>query len=134
MSSMKFPATRMITPFMKLFYCVAVGLVLLLTACATSTQATSTTTKTSTAPSSTHQPGDYGLAALPGYQVSLFVHGASAYANPDAVIVDNGHVFIDYQNTTAKDCTDKNSSTIVEYTMNGAVVKTFSVPGHSDGM
>ncbi len=105
---------------------------LLLTACATGTQAPSTVS-TISAPT-VHQPGDYGLGALPGYQVSLFVHGASAYNNPDAVIVDNGHVFIDYQNTTAKDCTDKNSSTIVEYTMNGAVVKTFSVPGHSDGM
>ena len=132
MSSRKFPATHMKTFFMKSFYCVAVGLVLLLTACSTDTQATTTTTGTTT--TSANQPGNYGLAALPGYQISLFVHGAAAYANPDAVIVDNGHVFIDYQNTTAKDCTDKNSSTIVEYTMNGAEVKSFSVPGHSDGM
>ncbi len=135
MSRMKFPATRMKTAFMKSFYCLAVGLVLLLTACATSTQTTTTTTTTGTTTTSAHQPGDYGLAALPGYQVSLFVHGdSSAYTGPDAIIVDNGHVFIDYQNTTAKDCTDKNSSTIVEYTMSGTVVKTFSVPGHSDGM
>ena len=87
-------------------------------------------TTTTTSP----QAGDLGLAALPGYQVSVFTTGASTVANPDAVIVDNGHVFIDYQNTTAKDCTDKNSSTIVEYTMDGKSVKSFSVPGHSDGM
>ena len=121
---------------MKLFSLMAVALVLLLSACSTGTDTTTTTTSstTTTSTSTVHQPGDYGLATLPGYQVSLFVHGASAYNGPDAVIVDNGHVFIDYQNTTAKDCTDTNSSTIVEYTMAGAVVKTFSIPGHSDGM
>jgi hypothetical protein len=41
---------------------------------------------------------------------------------------------IDYQNKTAKDCTDQKSSTIVEYMMSGSVVKAFTVPGHSDGM
>jgi sugar lactone lactonase YvrE len=49
-------------------------------------------------------------------------------------VVDNGFVYIDYQNTTAKDCTDKNTSTVVQYDMNGKMLKTFTVPGHSDGM
>lgn len=132
MLSMHFPGMNKKASFKKLSYCVAIALALLLTACSTSAQTTTTTTN-ATIPTA-HQPGDFGLAALPGFQVSLFVRGTGAYNNPDAVIIDNGHVFIDYQNTTAKDCTDKNSSTIVEYTMNGAVVKTFSVPGHSDGM
>ena len=136
MFSMNFPGTNKKAPSMKLFSLMAVALVLLLSACSTGTDTTTTTTSstTTTSTSTVHQPSDYGLGALPGYSVSLFVHAPSAYNGPDAVIVDNGHVFIDYQNTTAKDCTDQNSSTIVEYTMTGSVVKTFSVPGHSDGM
>jgi sugar lactone lactonase YvrE len=75
-----------------------------------------------------------GIAALPIYQVTLFASSTSAYSGPDSLVVDGTNVFIDYQNTTAKDCTDKNSSTVVEYTMDGKVVTTFSIPGHSDGM
>lgn len=111
---------------------VIAALTLLLGACSTTPQATATTTVTPG--TTTKQPGDYGLAALPGYQVALFASATSSYANPDSLVADNGHVFIDYQNTTAKDCTDKNSSTVVEYSMDGKVVKTYSVPGHSDGM
>ena len=105
----------------------ALLLVFILASCGT-TPTTSAQTPTATPKS------DYGLAPLPGYQVSLFASSTSAYYNPDTLVVDNGHVFIGYQNTTAKDCTDTNNSTVVEYTMDGKVVKTFSVPGHTDGM
>lgn len=109
--------------------------VLLVAGCAGSTgTAQSTPTTNASGSPASGDPGRYGLAVLPGYQVSLFASSTSSYTNPDAVEVDNGHVFIDYQNTTAKDCTDTNSSTVVEYTMAGKVVKTFRVPGHSDGM
>jgi len=74
------------------------------------------------------------IAALSDYHVTLFASSTSTYFGPDSLVVADGNVFIDYQNTTAKDCTDKNSSTVVEYTMDGKVVKTFAVPGHSDGM
>ena len=115
-----------------LLYCTAL-LMVILTACSTGTQATSPTPTTGTSNSIAQPSGNLPLM-LASYQVSVFVSGTSAYNSPDAVIVDNGHVFIDYQNSTAKDCTDKNTSTIVEYTMDGKVVKTFSMPGHSDGM
>jgi sugar lactone lactonase YvrE len=77
-----------------------------------------------------------GIAALPGYQVSIFAQGTASYFGPDSLVDDGTHIFVDYQNKTAKDCTDAAtaSSTIVEYTTGGSVVKTFSVPGHSDGM
>jgi hypothetical protein len=85
--------------------------------------------------------GDHGgsvgnVTALPSYHVSVFAKGTTKYFNPDAVIDDGSHIFIDYQNKTAKDCTDAAtaSSTVVEYTLSGKVVTTFSVPGHSDGM
>ncbi len=63
---------------------------------------------------------------------SIFASGTSNYSHPDSVVADNGHVFIGYQNLSGK--TGGGTSTIVEYTMDGKVVKTFSVPGHSDGM
>src|SRR5215472_9771318 len=88
-------------------------LVLILAGCGGSNgTAQSTPTTNSSSSSAGGDPGKYGLAVLPGYQVSLFASGTSSYNNPDAVEVDNGHVFIDYQNTTAKDCTDTNSSTV----------------------
>lgn len=111
---------------------LAIALVLILAGCGSAQPTTTTNSGNSTA--AYGQGGNYGLAALPGYQISLFASSTSKYNNPDSVVVDNGHVFIDYQNTTAKDCTDKNSSTVVEYTMDGKVVTTFTIPGHSDGM
>jgi hypothetical protein len=69
-----------------------------------------------------------------GYAIKLFATGTASYFNPDSIEVVGNYVFIDYQNNTAKDCTDGKSSTIVEYTMNGAVVATFTILGHSDGM
>jgi hypothetical protein len=112
---------------------LAIALVLILAGCG-GNPTTTTTTNTNSSTAANGQGGNYGLALLPGYQASLFATSTSTYNAPDSVVVDNGHVFIDYQNTTAKDCTDKNSSTVVEYTMDGKVVKTFTIPGHSDGM
>jgi hypothetical protein len=60
-------------------------------------------------------------------------------SNPDSVAVDGQHVFIDYQNVTAQDCTDQGksgspTSTIIEYDMKGKILNHWSVAGHSDGM
>lgn len=109
--------------------------VLLLTACSTSTD-TTTSTKSSTTTTTTQSStsNHFGIATRDGWQVSLFTRGSSAYSNPDSAVVDGGHVFLDYQNAAAKDGTDNLTSTIVEYTMDGKVVKTFTAPGHSDGM
>jgi hypothetical protein len=76
------------------------------------------------------------VTALPGYQISVFANGTQTYHGPDSLVDDGTHIYIDYQNKTAKDCSDAATanSTIVEYTPDGAVVKTFQVPGHSDGM
>ncbi|HVS49328.1 MAG TPA: hypothetical protein VHJ99_10530 [Candidatus Dormibacteraeota bacterium] len=76
------------------------------------------------------------VVALPGYQITEFTQNDSRLivSNPDSVAVDGQHVFIDYQNVTAKDCTDKNSSTVVEYDMKGKMVNHWSVAGHSDGL
>ena len=44
------------------------------------------------------------------------------------------NVFVGYGNGVAKDGSDGKSSTIVEYASTGAIVQTFSVPGHNDGL
>ncbi len=72
--------------------------------------------------------------ALPGYQVSLFAAGAAAYSRPDPIVLDGSHVYVAYANNAAKDGTDRRTSTIVEYTLQGQVVRTVAVPGHCDGM
>src|SRR5258706_15338792 len=131
-----FPVIKVRVSFTTSLCCIAAALALILSACSTSSTPTTTATTptASTGSPSSQQPGDFGLAALPGYSVSLFARQTSAFNNPDSLVVDNGFVYIDYQNTTAKDCTDKNTSTIVQYDMNGKMLKTFTVPGHSDGM
>jgi sugar lactone lactonase YvrE len=127
----QFPVTTLKHPFISPASLFGVLLVLILAACGGGSQ---TTSSTATPAAVGSQPGDFGLAALPGYRVSLFARQTGAYIGPDSLVVDNGFVYIDYQNTTAKDCTDTNTSTVVQYDMNGKVLKTFTVPGHSDGM
>ena len=130
-----FPGIKMRASFATSLCCIATALVLILSACSTSSNQTTTTTPTTSNGSpSGQQPGAFGLAALPGYTISLFASQTGAFIGPDSLVVDNGFVYIDYQNTTAKDCTDKFTSTVVQYDMNGKMLKTFTVPGHSDGM
>jgi hypothetical protein len=133
MFTVNIPETKVKRAFTTSLCFVVAALVLILSACGGGTQSTSSS---STTPAATvgSQPGDFGLAALPGYQVSLFTRQNSPFIGPDSLVVDNGFVYIDYQNTTAKDCTDNNTSTVVQYDMNGKMLKTFTVPGHSDGM
>ncbi|GAC1618423.1 MAG: hypothetical protein NVS4B7_10710 [Ktedonobacteraceae bacterium] len=134
MSTTRIPGNKPRHFFPKSLCLVATALVLLLTACSSTIQSPTSAATTASTATMPQQTNTYGIAALAGYQVSLFASGSSSYSAPDSVAVDNDHVFIDYQNSTAKDCTDKNSSTVVEYTMDGKVVKTFTIPGHSDGM
>lgn len=121
---LKFPSSR--APGI-----IAAAVILILTACS-GTPATSAPSKTNS--STSQQAGNTSLALLAGYQATVFAASTSSYSNPDTLVVDSGHVFIGYQNTTAKDCTDNNTSTIVEYSMDGKVIKTFTVAGHNDGM
>ena len=133
MSTENIPVPGVKRTFTRSLCLIAAALALILTACSTGSQTVSSTQAPNTTGSIPQQSGNLPTV-LPGYQVSLFASGTSSYTNPDTVVVDNGHVFIGYQNSTAKDCTDNNTSTIVEYTMDGNVVKTFIMPGHSDGM
>jgi len=134
MFTVNIPETKVKRAFTTSLCFVVAALALILSACGGGTQPTSSSSTTTTTSAVGSQPGDFGLAALPGYQVSLFTRQPSGTTGPDSLVVDNGFVYIDYQNTTAKDCTDNNTSTVVQYDMNGKMLKTFTVPGHSDGM
>lgn len=83
-----------------------------------------------------HSSDDHRLpiVTLPGFDVNVFARGNSAYSHPDSVVADSQHIFVGYQNVTAKDGSDHKTSTVVEYTLEGEVIRTFSVPGHCDGL
>jgi hypothetical protein len=134
MSIPNFPVIRTKHSLMLSFAAIAAVLVMILSTCSTSTPTTTATTPAASASTGGSQPADFGLAALPGYTVSLFTRAPSTVAGGDTVVVDNGFVYIGYQNTTAKDCTDTNTSTIIQYDMTGKQLKTYTVAGHSDGM
>jgi hypothetical protein len=53
---------------------------------------------------------------------------------PDSIAVVGGHAFIGYGDGVAPDGSDGKSSTVVEYKMNGDMVRTYSVVGHNDGL
>jgi hypothetical protein len=74
------------------------------------------------------------VVALAGYKVSLFARGTTAWTGPDSIVVSSDHVYIDYQNVTAKDCTDHHSSTVVQYSEDGRSQRSWSIEGHSDGL
>jgi hypothetical protein len=75
------------------------------------------------------------IEVQPPYQMHVFAQGVTGvYTQPDSIAILNGHVFIGYGDGVAKDGSDGKSSTIVEYRMNGSVVRTFSVLGHNDGL
>ncbi len=113
--------------------CLAGVFALCLSACGGGAQTAASTSSAAPTAAPTTQKNSYGIAIRDGWQVSLFTK-SSSFTNPDSIVDDGTHVFIDYQNDAAKDGTDNKTSTIVEYTMDGKQVKTFSAPGHSDGM
>src|SRR5260370_6874627 len=101
-----FPVIKVRASFTISLCCIAAALALILSACSTSSPATTATTSTTTNTVGS-QSGVFGLAALPGYQVSLFARQTSALTVPDSLFLDNGFVYIHYQNTTPNDCTAK---------------------------
>jgi hypothetical protein len=74
------------------------------------------------------------LLAPPGWTISLWAVGGARYSNPDSIEKDGNNIWVGYQNVTAKDGSDGKTSNIVEYTLDGKVVKSWTVPGHTDGL
>jgi hypothetical protein len=70
----------------------------------------------------------------PGFSVCLFVAARVSVNQPDSVLATTSKVFIGWQNGTAKNGTDHKTSTIGEYTFGGALVRSWRVLGHVDGL
>jgi hypothetical protein len=66
--------------------------------------------------------------------LTVFARSTSAYSQPDSIVLWRGSVLVGYGNHVAKDGTDGKSSTIVQYSLDGTVQRTFQVPGHNDGL
>jgi hypothetical protein len=68
------------------------------------------------------------------YTLSVFATNTADYTQPDSIVRWRNHIIIGFSNGVAKDGSDHKSSTIVEYSLGGQVRRTFSVPGHNDGL
>ena len=75
-----------------------------------------------------------GPVAQPPYQLSVFAKGANGNSQPDSIVQWRDSVLIGFGDHVAKDGSDGKSSTVVQYSLNGEVQRTFSVPGHNDGL
>lgn len=73
-------------------------------------------------------------SAKPPYQLSVFARSENGYSQPDSIVQVGASVIVGYQNHVAKDGSDGKSSTLVQYALNGRVERTWSVPGHHDGL
>jgi len=72
--------------------------------------------------------------ARPPYQLSVFAKSQDGYSQPDSIVQVGASVVVGFQNHVAKDGTDGKSSTLVQYSLSGRVERTWSVPGHNDGL
>ncbi len=75
------------------------------------------------------------VIANPPYTASVFATSVQGvYTQPDSITLGQGSVFVGYGNNVSTTGADGKSSTIVQYSMSGAVLNTFSVKGHNDGL
>jgi hypothetical protein len=79
-----------------------------------------------------------GVVAGAGYKVSVFAVMPSTSTNPDSIVQIGSNVFIGVGDDVGPDGTPgpsgKRNVEILEYTLSGALEKTFSVAGHNDGL
>jgi hypothetical protein len=73
-------------------------------------------------------------AAKSPYVLSVFAVSENGWSQPDSIVQAGDFVYIGYQNHVAKDGSDGKSSTIVQYSLDGHVRRTWSVKGHHDGL
>jgi hypothetical protein len=84
-----------------------------------------------TRPALAHAAGPVPFAP---YSVSTFAIAENGYTAPDSITFSRNNVFVGYGNGGAPDGSGGAKSTIVKYKMDGTVVRTYSVPGHNDGL
>jgi hypothetical protein len=72
--------------------------------------------------------------AKPPYSIKVFAKSPAGTSQPDSIVQWGDHIIVGFQDGVAKDGTDGKSSTIVQFSLSGKVERTFSVPGHNDGL
>jgi hypothetical protein len=72
--------------------------------------------------------------AVAPYTVSVFATSPPNATQPDSIVSWGDDIIVGFQNHVAKDGSDGKSSTIVEFSASGEVKRSFSVPGHNDGL
>jgi len=75
-----------------------------------------------------------GPVTQPPYHLSVFATSANGNSQPDSIVQWRDSVLIGFGDHVAKDGSDGKSSTIVQYSLSGDLQRTFSVPGHNDGL
>lgn len=69
-----------------------------------------------------------------GYTLTVFAGSPAGQSKPDSIAVYKGHIYIGYGNGNAPDGSDGKSNKIYEYDRSGAIVYSFTVKGHNDGI
>jgi hypothetical protein len=75
-----------------------------------------------------------GPKATAPYEVSVFSQSPPGTSQPDSIVQWHDSVIVGFQNHVAKDGTDGKSSTLVEFSLSGKPKRSFTVPGHNDGL
>ena len=75
-------------------------------------------------------------ATAAGFALSVFAKAPSATSKPDSIVQSGSNVFIGYQNAgEVKDGSVPGiTNAVVQYDLKGNVLKSFTVPGHVDGL
>jgi hypothetical protein len=68
------------------------------------------------------------------YTVSLFASSPSNTTQPDSIVAWGDSIIVGFENNVAKDGSDGKFSTLVEFSQSGEPRRSFSVPGHNDGL
>jgi hypothetical protein len=76
----------------------------------------------------------FAQTATSPYKLSVFETAPKGSSAPDSIAVLRDRVFVGYGDGHLPDGSDGLNSEVVEYRMDGTIVHTYSVPGHSDGL
>jgi hypothetical protein len=68
------------------------------------------------------------------YTLQVFAQAPPNTSQPDSIVAWRGRIIVGFQNHVAKDGSDGKSSTIVEFSPSGQPQRSFTVPGHNDGL
>jgi hypothetical protein len=75
-------------------------------------------------------------AVANGYALSVFAQAPNSTQRPDSIVQMGNSIFIAYQNAgEVKDGSDPTiANAVVQYDLSGNLAKTYTVPGHCDGL